>query len=58
MQGTEELPGASTVPGHLLHSPVVPERIGWGLLDTHEGFGIQNAVIHMDRVATVLPLSL
>lgn len=52
-------PRAAQYPGTtLLHSPVVPERVGWGLLDTHEGFGIQDAVIHVDGVATVLPLSL
>lgn len=42
----------------LLHLPVVPERVGWGLLDTHERFSIQDAVIHVDGVATVLSLSL
>lgn len=43
---------------HPLHLPVVPESVGRGLLDAHEGLSIQDAVIHMDRVATVLPLGL
>ena len=38
--------------------PVVPEGVGGGLLDAHEGLGIQDAVVHVDWVATVLPLSL
>lgn len=39
-------------------APVVPEGVGWGLLDAHEGLGVQDAVVHVDGVATVLPLSL
>lgn len=39
-------------------APVVPEGVGRGLLDAHEGLGVQDAVVHMDWVATVLPLSL
>lgn len=39
-------------------APVVPEGVGRGLLDAHEGLGVQDAVVHVDRVATVLPLSL
>lgn len=39
-------------------APVVPEGVGGRLLDAHEGLGIQDAVVHVDWVATVLPLSL
>lgn len=39
-------------------APVVPEGVGWGLLDAHEGLSIQDAVVHVDWVATVPPLSL
>lgn len=39
-------------------APVVPEGVGRGLLDAHEGLGVQDAVVHVDWVATVLPLSL
>lgn len=39
-------------------APVVPESVGRGLLDAHEGLRVQDAVVHMDRVAAVLPLSL
>lgn len=54
------LPRASTVPWRprVVNLPVVPESVGRGLLDAHEGLSIQDAVIHMDWVATVLPLSL
>lgn len=54
------LPRASTVPWRprVVHLPVVPESVGRGFLDAHEGLSIQDAVIHMDWVATVLPLSL
>lgn len=42
----------------VVHLPVVPESVGRGLLGAHEGLSIEDAVIHMDWVATVLPLSL
>lgn len=56
----EGLPRASTVSWHppVVQLPVVPESVGRGLLDAHKGLSIQDAVIHMDWVATVLPLSL
>lgn len=39
-------------------APVVPEGVGGGLLDAHEGLRVQDAVVHVDGVATVLPLGL
>lgn len=39
-------------------APVVPGGVCRGLLDALEGLSVQDAVVHVDGVAVVLPLSL